>query len=187
MARHRHSAVCGSPRQAHTHSAISISSCSAISSYSFGDFILFMFGDFLLPTRRFPLTYSAIHPPIHSAIFRHSFGDFSPASLPGTVSPLHFDETDSYLVQVRGTKRLLLWPEKELPSFRRVDATALVGPCASQFACCLYCCSSSLSLSFITDIWLTSSDSATCSSLTQTTFWPFTHTHTHGGAQAVSR
>ena len=31
-------------------------------------------------------------------------------SAPGTVSPLHYDLTDSYLCQVRGTKRLVLWP-----------------------------------------------------------------------------
>ena len=35
-------------------------------------------------------------------------------SAPGTVSPLHYDLTDSYLCQVRGTKRLLLWPSKSL-------------------------------------------------------------------------
>lgn len=31
-------------------------------------------------------------------------------SAPGTVSPMHYDLTDSYLCQVRGTKRLVLWP-----------------------------------------------------------------------------
>jgi len=31
-------------------------------------------------------------------------------SAPGTVSPLHYDMADSYLCQVRGAKRLLLWP-----------------------------------------------------------------------------
>ena len=31
-------------------------------------------------------------------------------SAPGTVSPLHYDNTDSYLCQVGGVKRLLLWP-----------------------------------------------------------------------------
>ena len=37
-------------------------------------------------------------------------------SAPGTVSPLHYDLTDSYLCQVRGRKRMLLWPEAALPS-----------------------------------------------------------------------
>ena len=35
-------------------------------------------------------------------------------SAPGTVSPLHYDLTDSYLCQVRGVKRLLLWPSSAL-------------------------------------------------------------------------
>jgi len=37
-------------------------------------------------------------------------------SAPGTVSPLHFDLTDSYLCQVGGAKRLLLWPADALQS-----------------------------------------------------------------------
>jgi len=32
-------------------------------------------------------------------------------SAPGTYSPLHYDMQDSYLCQVRGCKRMLLWPE----------------------------------------------------------------------------
>jgi ribosomal protein L16 Arg81 hydroxylase len=39
-------------------------------------------------------------------------------SAPGTVSPLHYDLTDSYLCQVRGVKRLLLWPA---PSLRHLQ------------------------------------------------------------------
>lgn len=35
-------------------------------------------------------------------------------SAPGTVSPLHFDATDSYLCQIQGKKRILLWPAKVL-------------------------------------------------------------------------
>ena len=35
-------------------------------------------------------------------------------SAPGTVSPLHYDNTDSYLCQVGGVKRLLLWPKASL-------------------------------------------------------------------------
>ena len=39
-------------------------------------------------------------------------------SAPGTVSPLHYDLTDSYLCQVRGVKRLLLWPSRDLESLK---------------------------------------------------------------------
>ena len=39
-------------------------------------------------------------------------------SAPGTVSPLHYDQTDSYLTQVRGRKRLLLWPAACLESLQ---------------------------------------------------------------------
>jgi len=39
-------------------------------------------------------------------------------SAPGTVSPLHFDATDSYLCQVRGRKRMLLWPAALLDQLR---------------------------------------------------------------------
>ena len=35
-------------------------------------------------------------------------------SAPGTLSPLHYDAQDSYLCQVRGEKRLLLWPAADL-------------------------------------------------------------------------
>ncbi len=37
-------------------------------------------------------------------------------STPGTYSPLHYDEQDSYLCQVRGVKRMVLWPEDTLPA-----------------------------------------------------------------------
>ena len=37
-------------------------------------------------------------------------------STPGCVSPLHFDEQDSYLCQIRGRKRMLLWNEEHLES-----------------------------------------------------------------------
>lgn len=63
-------------------------------------------------------------PPLETDEFDYSFdtaddnGDGSASSVlgrlwvsaPGTVSPLHYDLTDSYLCQVRGTKRLVLWP-----------------------------------------------------------------------------
>jgi len=39
-------------------------------------------------------------------------------SAPGTLSPLHFDEQDSYLCQVRGAKRMLLWPAGLLRALR---------------------------------------------------------------------
>ena len=39
-------------------------------------------------------------------------------SAPGTLSPLHYDAQDSYLCQVRGVKRLLLWPAAELDALR---------------------------------------------------------------------
>ena len=43
-------------------------------------------------------------------------------SAPGTVSPLHFDQQDSYLCQVRGVKRMLLWPDTLLPNFEPYSA-----------------------------------------------------------------
>jgi hypothetical protein len=43
-------------------------------------------------------------------------------SAPGTVSPLHFDATDSYLLQVRGTKRLWLWPPDALAALEPYPA-----------------------------------------------------------------
>ena len=43
-------------------------------------------------------------------------------SAPGTVSPLHFDQQDSYLCQVRGRKRMLLWPDALLPNFEPYPA-----------------------------------------------------------------
>lgn len=61
-------------------------------------------------------------------------------SSPGTVSPLHYDETDSYLCQVVGRKRLLLWPASSLEDLQpyprdhplarrlRVDVTADESP-----------------------------------------------------------
>ena len=33
----------------------------------------------------------------------------------GAVSPLHYDCHDSFLIQLRGTKRMLLWPAEQLP------------------------------------------------------------------------
>jgi len=39
-------------------------------------------------------------------------------SAPGTLSPLHYDAQDSYLCQVRGAKRLLLWPAEDLGALR---------------------------------------------------------------------
>jgi hypothetical protein len=45
-------------------------------------------------------------------------------SSPGTLSPLHYDETDSYLAQVRGEKRLLLWPADALEALRPYPATS---------------------------------------------------------------
>ena len=39
-------------------------------------------------------------------------------SAAGTVSPLHYDMQDSYLCQVRGAKRMLLWPDTALPALR---------------------------------------------------------------------
>ena len=39
-------------------------------------------------------------------------------SAPGTVSPLHYDATDSYLCQVVGVKRLLLWPAADLSALQ---------------------------------------------------------------------
>jgi len=42
------------------------------------------------------------------------------ASRVGVSSPLHYDATDSHLVQVRGTKRLLLWPPSTLPELQPV-------------------------------------------------------------------
>ena len=32
----------------------------------------------------------------------------------GAVSPLHYDCHDSFLIQLRGTKRMLLWPAEQL-------------------------------------------------------------------------
>jgi hypothetical protein len=45
-------------------------------------------------------------------------------SAPGTVSPLHFDMTDSYLCQVVGRKRLLLWPSTALPALEPYPTTS---------------------------------------------------------------
>ena len=33
----------------------------------------------------------------------------------GAVSPLHFDATSSFLVQLQGRKRMLFWPPSDLP------------------------------------------------------------------------
>ena len=61
-------------------------------------------------------------------------------SAPGTVSPLHYDATDSYLCQVRGVKRMLLWPAAHLQALQpypddsplarrlRVDITGAAPP-----------------------------------------------------------
>ena len=39
-------------------------------------------------------------------------------SAAGTYSPMHYDCQDSYLCQVRGHKRLLLWPETALDALQ---------------------------------------------------------------------
>ena len=44
-------------------------------------------------------------------------------SAPGTVSPLHYDLTDSYLCQVRGVKRLLLWRRGTSRASSRIRVT----------------------------------------------------------------
>lgn len=40
------------------------------------------------------------------------------ASRSGVYSPLHYDAQDSYLIQVVGVKRIVLWPESALPHLR---------------------------------------------------------------------
>ncbi|KAL1522949.1 hypothetical protein AB1Y20_017913 [Prymnesium parvum] len=64
-------------------------------------------------------------------------------STAGTVSPLHFDMQDSYLCQIRGAKRMLLWPDSLLSAFqpypddhplaRRLQ-TSIVSPAPSDLS-----------------------------------------------------
>lgn len=43
-------------------------------------------------------------------------------SAPGTYSPLHYDEQASYLCQVRGRKRMILWPARVLDALQPYPA-----------------------------------------------------------------
>mmetsp|Transcript_3292 Transcript_3292/g.9460 ORF Transcript_3292/g.9460 Transcript_3292/m.9460 type:complete len:192 (+) Transcript_3292:201-776(+) len=45
---------------------------------------------------------------------------------PGSVSPIHYDSSPSFLVQVRGEKRMLFWHPDELPSLRPFPSTHLM-------------------------------------------------------------
>lgn len=44
----------------------------------------------------------------------------------GAISPTHYDEPPSFLAQVHGTKRMLLWPPGQLPALYPYPTTSLL-------------------------------------------------------------
>ena len=57
----------------------------------------------------------------------------------GAVSPLHYDCSPSFLVQLHGSKRMLLWPPQQLsalspyPNFHILRRRARVDPCQPNY------------------------------------------------------